>query len=175
MDMRHGWLVVAAVMWAPPLKAAADWQPGIEWGSTDNRSLFVRLIASGPGSFDLGETGAWLWEVTSEVDLGRWFNDVGNHDLCEAGLTPVLGARRPVHGGVLGFNLGVGAHVLSATRFNGNELGSAFQFGDHAGIDWQFQGAHWTLGYRFQHLSDGGIKSPNEGVNFHVLHLSWQF
>lgn len=101
--MRHGWLVVAAVMWAPAFRAAADWQPGIEWGSTDNRSLFVRLIASGPRSFDLGETGAWSWRVTPEIDLGRWFHDFDDHDLWEAGVTPVLEAQRPIEGGVLGF------------------------------------------------------------------------
>lgn len=174
MKTPYGWLIVAAVIWAQPLRAAEDWQPGIEWGSTAYGARLVRLIASGPRSFDLAETGAWSWRVTPEINFGRWFSDLNDQDLWEVGVTPVLEVQRPIQGGVLGFNLGVGAHVLSETRFDGNKLGSAFQFGDHVGIEWQFPGARWTLGYRFQHLSNGGIQPPNEGVDFHVLHLSWQ-
>lgn len=117
----------------------------------------------------------WLWQITPEISLGHWFNDVDDRHLWEAGLTPVLEIQRPLHRGVLALNLGVGAHVLSDTQFDGNRLGSAFQFGDHVGIAWQFTEVRWEIGYRFQHLSNGGIQPPNGGVNFHLLQLMRHF
>jgi len=170
-----GWPTVAVMAGVFPMSAAASWQPGLEWGITDNRSEFVRVIVSGPRSFDLGETGAWSWRWTPEIDLGRWFHDFADHDLWELGVTPVLEAKRTIQGGELGLNLGIGAHVLSDIQFDGDKLATSFQFGDHVGVDWRFADTHWSVGYRFQHLSNGGIKAPNEGVNFHILHLAWQF
>lgn len=175
MNGKKRWLALTALAWTPPVIAAPAWQLGAEWGITEHGSALTRLTVAGPWSYALGSTGAWSWHVTPEINMGRWFDDTGDHDLWEAGLTPVLEARRLVPIGTIGVNLGVGAHLLSATRFDGNDLGSAFQFGDHVGLNWQSTDGRWTLGYRFQHLSNAGIAPPNEGVDFHVLHLSWHY
>jgi hypothetical protein len=55
-------------------------------------------------------------------------------------------------------------------------LGTAFQFADMAGVGMQF-GSHqqYQAGYRFQHISNGGIKEPNPGINFHQLYLQYNF
>ena len=175
MKRKMKWLALTALAWTTPGIAAPAWQLGAEWGNTEHGSALTRLTVAGPRSYAVGSTGAWSWHVIPEISIGRWFDDTGDHDLWDAGLTPVLEARRLIPLGTIGVNMGIGAHLLSATRFDGNDLGSAFQFGDHVGINWQSTAGRWALGYRFQHLSNAGIAPPNEGVNFHVLHVSWRY
>jgi hypothetical protein len=31
------------------------------------------------------------------------------------------------------------------------------------------------LSYRYQHLSNAGIKQPNQGINFHLLRFQYHF
>ena len=68
---------------------------------------------------------------------------------------------------------GIGAHVLSALYDNGGkQLATRFQFGDHVGAGYVFaNGAE--LGLSVQHFSNGGIKKPNDGVNFAILRLRY--
>jgi len=33
----------------------------------------------------------------------------------------------------------------------------------------------FDLGYRFQHLSNGGIKKPNQGINLNEVHFIYHF
>jgi hypothetical protein len=53
-------------------------------------------------------------------------------------------------------------------------LFTAFQFANMAGVGVQFGGRQqYQAGYRFQHVSNGGIKEPNPGINFHQLYLQY--
>lgn len=51
-----------------------------------------------------------------------------------------------------------------------------FQFGDHLGLAYRFgeKGA-LDASYRFQHLSNAGIKEPNNGIDFHQIRLQYHF
>jgi lipid A 3-O-deacylase len=63
----------------------------------------------------------------------------------------------------------------SATRFS-FRLGPTFRFADMAGVRVQFSGGRrYLAGYRFQHISNGGIKEPNPGINFSQLYLQYNF
>jgi lipid A 3-O-deacylase len=66
--------------------------------------------------------------------------------------------------------IGVKPTVLSEDRFGTLDLGGHFHFTSHLGIRYQL---HPTLavGYRFQHISNAGISSPNPGLNLHLLTL----
>ena len=49
-----------------------------------------------------------------------------------------------------------------------------FQFGDHIGVGARFGAANrHDLGLRLQHVSNGGIKNPNPGIN--LLLLRYQY
>jgi hypothetical protein len=65
---------------------------------------------------------------------------------------------------------------LSHTQIGDKRLSTAFQFGDHLGFGYRF-GARsaFDLGYRYQHLSNGSIKRPNPGINFHQVRLQYHF
>ena len=55
-------------------------------------------------------------------------------------------------------------------------FGSSFQFGDHIGAGVRFgDKGRYDVGYRYQHLSNAGIKEPNQGINFHQLRLQYHF
>lgn len=57
------------------------------------------------------------------------------------------------------------------------ELGGKFQFLLHAGsgIEFFLDKGSVSLNYRFFHLSNGGIKRPNVGLNSHVFSLGLSF
>ncbi len=175
--MRHlTWASGAiALAFATTVSGQGRWQPGIEFGTTGESGRLVRLTLSAPQREAFARTGAWSWRLTPEVTLGRWLDGERNDALWEVGATPVLAAHRELRSGRVAVDLGVGIHLLSAVRFEDSTLASAFQFGDHVGIEWRPASGRWGIGYRFQHLSNASIAPPNDGVEFHLLRLGWRF
>jgi lipid A 3-O-deacylase len=71
----------------------------------------------------------------------------------------------------------IGFHLISPVRLEESRgFSTAFQFGDHIGAGARF-GEHgrYDLGLRFQHLSNAGIKKPNNGINFTQLRFQVHF
>jgi hypothetical protein len=71
---------------------------------------------------------------------------------------------------------GIGMHLLSETQLGNKRYSTAFQFGEHLGFGWRFgaRGA-FDLGYRYQHISNADIKTPNSGADFHQIRLQYWF
>ncbi|MCW5576247.1 MAG: acyloxyacyl hydrolase [Burkholderiales bacterium] len=143
------------------------------------------------GSYEMARIGAqWQWRqrwlesggrhVGGYWDLsaGQWRGDVpaGQNDgIADIGFTPTL---RWQANDLRGFYIegGIGAHVLSRTAMGGRRFSTRFQFGDHLGFGYRFgTKAAYDLSYRFQHLSNGGIKKPNDGIDFHQIRLQYWF
>jgi lipid A 3-O-deacylase len=63
---------------------------------------------------------------------------------------------------------GVGVHLLTATRINNERIFStAFQFGEQAGGGFSFGPEHrYEIGAYLQHVSNAGIKKPNDGLTY---------
>ena len=102
-----------------------------------------------------------------------------NDDLFDLSLTPVFRLQRDtaLSSGVSPFaDAGIGAHLLSDTSLGDKGYSTAFQFGSLVGFGLGF-GKHgqYELGYRFQHISNSGIKDPNEGLNLHMLRFGYAF
>ena len=114
-----------------------------------------------------------------DLGLGYWRRDdvrAGeNEEIVEIGLTPVFRLQGNSLTGPY-VEAGIGAHLLSRTSIGDKRLSTKFQFGDHFGVGYRFgaKGA-WELGYRYQHLSNGGIKKPNDGINFHQVRVQYRF
>jgi lipid A 3-O-deacylase len=105
---------------------------------------------------------SWYWDVS----VGGWQGDRGRvHDV---GATPVFRYAKAEHGAYL--EGGIGFHILSDSHIN-SDLGfsTRFQFGDHLGVGYSDGRYDWQL--RLQHLSNGGMRNPNPGINFVVLRL----
>ena len=138
-------------------RVAVQWDWGKRWLQGDNWHL--------GGYWDLG--------------LGYWKRDdvlPGQNDsITEIGLTPVFRIQQNDLTGLYG-EIAIGAHFLSATSLGDKRFSTSFQFGDHLGVGYRFgaKGA-FDLSYRYQHLSNGSIKKPNNGINFNQLRLQYHF
>jgi lipid A 3-O-deacylase len=126
------------------------------------------------GAWNVG--GYWDAEFAYiEADAGQG----ENNNLYDISLTPVFRLQRDtaLSSGVSPFaDAGIGAHLLSETSLGDNNYSTAFQFGSLIGFGLGF-GKHgqYELGYRFQHISNAGIKDPNDGISLHLLRLGYAF
>ena len=123
------------------------------------------------------QTANWHLGGYWDVALGYWHTgDAGKHDnIFDFGITPVF---RFQPNGLVGpyVEAAIGFHALSHTSIGNRRFSTAFQFGDHVGAGYRFGAkASYDLGYRFQHLSNGSIKRPNQGINFHQIRLQYNF
>ncbi len=121
------------------------------------------------------------WNLTGywDVGIGRWTpHDAagGNHDVNDFGITPVWRlVPAQATGTVVPFaELAVGAHYISDHEiYNGRNMSTHFQFGDHVGAGLSFGPQHdWDAMLRFQHLSNAGLQNPNPGMNFYQVRLT---
>ena len=125
------------------------------------------------------QIGDWHFSLIGEVHAAWWHTNEGNvhNDIGEIGVTPVIrfikgaGSIRPF------VEIGAGIRLLSSPRISSDfTLGTAFQFADLAGVGVQFgTRQQYLAGYRFQHISNGGINEPNPGINFSQLYLQYNF
>ena len=70
---------------------------------------------------------------------------------------------------------GIGLYLLSHTINNDvTHMSTSFEFGSHVGVGLRLGERRETrVGIALQHLSNGGIKEPNGGVNFVLVNASF--
>jgi lipid A 3-O-deacylase len=127
-----------------------------------------------PWAWELGRE----WRLETRLDLSAGWLGSSKRDggLGEVGPMLTLGhGRFP-----LGAEAGVEPTVLTRTKFGtGNEarskdFGLPFQFTSHIGLYYDVA-KRVRLGYRFQHMSNAGLGSPNPGLTLHVFYASYLF
>jgi lipid A 3-O-deacylase len=69
---------------------------------------------------------------------------------------------------------GIYPTYLGQSKFGTEDFGETFQFTSEIGVNLNFF-RNWTMGYRFQHMSNAGIASANPGLNTHMLELGYRF
>jgi lipid A 3-O-deacylase len=129
---------------------------------------------------------AEFWRLASdrllEASLASWRGykpGVDNQTITDIGITPVFRLAQEEGPGMAPYlEAGVlGMHLISPTSiYSGRNFSTAIQFGDGLGFGISL-GDHrqYDLGYRFQHLSNGDIKKPDNGVDFNQIHFAYRF
>ena len=74
----------------------------------------------------------------------------------------------------LGLEVGGGPTVLTRLDFRSKDFGDIFQFTSHIGLNFDLT-SRVRIGYRFQHMSNGGLSRHNPGLNLHMVGLSYLF
>jgi lipid A 3-O-deacylase len=176
-------VVFAALLAVSPAAFAVD-SYSFEYGKSDSGNSNVKLYRLGmqwDWNKKLIETGGWHVGGYWDLSLGYWDNKSPfstTSSLADIGFTPTFRFQQNTISGVSPYaELGVGFHFLSKTSVSTQrQFGSSFQFGDHIGAGVRFgdKGAY-DVGYRYQHLSNAGIKGPNQGINYHQLRLQYHF
>ena len=54
------------------------------------------------------------------------------------------------------------------------DLGSELQFITSIGFDWELS-PRWILGYRWQHISNAGVRDRNPGLNLNTISVGFRF
>ena len=102
-----------------------------------------------------------------------------NDEIFDLGLTPVFRMQRDasLSSGVSPYaEAGIGPHLLSETSLGYKQYSTAFQFGSLIGFGLGFgDKGQYEISYRYQHLSNADIKTPNQGMNLHLLRLGYSF
>ncbi|MGH8806299.1 MAG: acyloxyacyl hydrolase [Noviherbaspirillum sp.] len=150
-----------------------------EFGS-GNRTKMVRLGAQWKWDSQWWKSNGThiggYWDLTISQWRGNHFQNAPGRtqNITAIGITPVF---RFQNDSLKGFytEAGIGANLLSELYDNdGHKLSTTFQFSDHLGIGYVFAN-NLDLGVKIQHFSNGGIKKPNQGVNFAFVRVSYPF
>jgi lipid A 3-O-deacylase len=65
---------------------------------------------------------------------------------------------------------GLGVHLVSHASIGDRRLGTSFHFGQQVIFGIRFgQGRRHSLAARAEHVSNGDLKDPNDGVSFYGL------
>ncbi len=99
-------------------------------------------------------------------------------NILDASVTPFARYElgRPLEKPVYG-EIGIGAHLLSATRIDyQRQFSTAYQFGEFVGLSTRYgERGEYQVGARLQHVSNGGIKRPNDGLTYGMLFFNYRF
>jgi len=120
----------------------------------------------------------WLWGSTNgfsfkprwEASVG-WLNDKGEDGV--VGTTgPVIEMRYKkcpitLEGGIY-------LSGLSRYQFPDKDIGGPFEFTDHLGLNWHIT-KKFTVGWRYQHMSNAGFYAKNPGLNLLMLSTTYNF
>ena len=158
--------ILSLLFLAPGAHAVDGWV--VEVGRGDDRTNLVRV-----GFIDewrKRELRGHEWHLAGywEFTAGLWDNR--DESTADIGATPVFRLQREMIyvEGAIGFHL-VSTRISAARLFS-----TSFQFGDHLGAGMRFgPGRRYDLGMRVQHLSNGGVRSPNPGINFVLVRLQY--
>lgn len=125
-----------------------------------------------------GRWKLWHWKIYSEcylrpvvdISAGSLWNQNGG------GFVGTLGPVLEVHFGKFPVQLEGGSSptLLSRDHFGQQKYGDRFQFTSHIGIQWEIT-KQFTIGWRYQHMSDAGIAEPNPGLNMEMFSASYSF
>lgn len=114
------------------------------------------------------------WELGGYWDLaaGGWRN--GEQTIYDLGLTPVFRLEGTAPGSPY-LEAAIGFHLLSDLQIDyDRSFSTRFQFGDHVGAGLRFGPRdRYDVSLRLQHLSNGGIRKPNPGIDFLQLRLQY--
>lgn len=156
--------------------ASADHSPGQGWGfrlGFQDHYRNATLVYQTPTWWSYRSQSGWgRLELNAELGVSYWTATQGDPDsLWQLSATPML---RWWPNEYFYTEIGVGATVLSRTRFADRHFGTAFQFGDHVGLGFLINRSH-EIGLRFSHFSNAGIKLPNDGLDLYQLTYTYRY
>ncbi|WP_375055486.1 acyloxyacyl hydrolase [Zobellella sp. DQSA1] len=161
------WSLWLFVLLSAPVYAEIELQVGAGGGDGADRY-----------SLGIGWTETWRDLGTGQLGYGIGFDssywELEDDDLVQLSLVPTLSYRARKHDGFRPFVfVGVGPAWISQTWLGPRELSSQFQFSSRAGVGVALE--QHSLALEGWHLSNGGLKQPNDGLSSWGVHYRYNF
>jgi hypothetical protein len=159
---------------SPGIADDREWNTaGLRAGINDNRNEEVFSKYEAYGTFSL----PWKWSTEQGWNFGAFIGINAGMVICEdnafiGSIGPGIYLITPTGGVVV--TAGIYPTYIGKSTFGEEDFGASFQFTSAFGINLTFY-RHWTMGYGFQHMSNGGISNENPGLNTHMLELGYRF
>lgn len=129
--------------------------------------------------FAWGNPQGWLAKLQWEAELAEWNARSGtNHqNVTEFGFSPILRVEKRGGSLVPFLEASVGVRMMShKATSDEHRSGSLFQFSDMIGVGMAFgPKTAYEAGFRYQHVSNAGIKQPNPGSGFYTGYVRYRF
>lgn len=121
-----------------------------------------------PWMWDLGRQ----WRLQSRLDVSAgWLGDSGgNAAISTVGPSLIIDSERSM----FSLEVGISPTWLTQYHFGTKDFGMHLQFTSHVGFNLDLS-SRIRIGYRFQHMSNGGLIKPNPGLNLHTMAVSYLF
>jgi lipid A 3-O-deacylase len=172
-------MCVAALVASAPCAHAVD-GGSFEIGVGNENTETVRVGVHWNWGRRWLEEHSWTLGGYWDLQVGRWSGPLhpgrAEQNVWDTSITPVFRLERGTRTRVWPFfEAAIGFHLLSDLNINSERsFSSHFQFGDHIAAGVRFgEGHRYEMSLRLQHLSNGGITSPNPGINFLQLRLAY--
>ena len=139
----------------------------------------VRAGAQWDWEEDILEFLGFSLDAYLQFDYAKWqstkdSSQVGANN--SIGFTPVFRFIRRTDWATIYLDTSIGVALVSSTQINDNGFGSNFQFTDSLSVGAFFGNRRqWGVGYKYNHMSNNSIKLPNNGINFHLLSISYEY
>lgn len=171
-------LVVVAGM------AVAGWPTQAEGWSPAAVGLHYGMSATGLSDLYWQLEPVVRWELPCEGGLGHgwristwcdasvgWLASRGDHGVVGT-LGPVVRFDR--EGWITHFEGGLSPTLMSRNKYGEDDFGTAVQFTTHLGVLVDVT-QRWSVGYRWQHMSNAHLADDNPGLNLHMLTVHYRF
>ncbi|EHP40794.1 putative signal peptide protein [Cupriavidus basilensis OR16] len=129
--------------------------------------------------FAWGNPQGWLAKLQWEAELAEWNSrsGVNAQNVTEFGFSPILRVEKRGGSLVPFMEASVGVRMMShKATSDDHRSGSLFQFSDMIGVGMAFgPKTAYEAGFRYQHVSNAGIKQPNPGSGFYTGYVRYRF
>ena len=121
------------------------------------------------------------WHVTGYWEATLAYlnsNALEGKSAADVGVSPVFRFRPNASGGAQPYwDVALGLHLLSTSHLDDrHNLGSNVLLAPLLGVGVTFgEKSQYDLGYRFQHLTNAGMKDPDDVLNLHQVRLTYLY
>lgn len=175
-------LLMATSVGAQPFESFSVDSVSFSFGQGQGDADIYRISAQNNWTRAWFSDGGWQVNGYWNLTAGHWHSDkAGGHEdnAFELGLTPVFRLQQKNIGdGLLApyAEAGIGLHLIGPTSIGDRSFSNALQFGSHIGMGVRFgEQGKYDLGYRYQHISNGSLDSPNNGIELHNLSIGMSY
>lgn len=156
-----------------PVKGLALESVGIRYGAPLNTQHNTFQQAEAFLNWDLAwrpSLGKGWWIESQLQSTAGWLNQEVNGGVFSLG--PALLVRKEHF--PLSLDCGISPAMLTRHDYPQKDFGIYFQFISHAGLNWDIS-RRIRIGYRFQHMSNAHLGTPNSPLNLQMVALSYRF